>query len=62
MKAFIERNGCIGCGLCTETCPAAFRLDEEGIACVYKDPIPSEAEKTALEAAENCPVSVITIE
>lgn len=62
MRAIIERNGCIGCGLCAETCPEVFRMDEEGLAEVYTDPIPSAFEDSATEAADNCPVSVITVE
>ena len=62
MRATIDRSGCIGCGLCTETCPEVFRLDDEGLAEVYTDPIPEGAESSALDAADNCPVSVITVE
>lgn len=62
MKALIERNGCIGCGLCSETCPSVFRMDAEGLAEVYTTPIPSDSEAAASEAADNCPVSVITLE
>lgn len=62
MKAIIEHNGCIGCGLCVDTCPAVFRMDDEGIATVYTDPVPSSEEDATLQASENCPVSVITIE
>jgi ferredoxin len=62
MKAFIERNGCIGCGLCSDTCPEVFRMDSEGLAEVYTTPIPAEALATAKEAEDSCPVSVIMIE
>lgn len=62
MKAYVERYGCIGCGLCSDTCPAVFRMDDEGLAEVYQTPIPSEEEKVARQAADNCPVSVIMIE
>lgn len=62
MEAIIERNGCLGCGLCSEACPAVFRMDDEGLAEVYKKPIPPEDEKAALNASDSCPVSVITIE
>jgi len=62
MKAMIDRNGCIGCELCTETCPAVFKMDEEGLAVVYTNPIPSDEEAAAVQAADNCPVSVITID
>lgn len=62
MRATIDRSGCIGCGLCADTCPDVFRIDDEGLAEVYTDPIPEDAEDLAQEAADNCPVSVIAVE
>ncbi|MDF2484311.1 MAG: hypothetical protein K0R46_479 [Herbinix sp.] len=62
MKAFVERNGCIGCGLCADTCPEVFRMDAEGLAEVYTSPVPADAEAAAKEAEDSCPVSVIMIE
>ncbi|NLW73889.1 MAG: ferredoxin [Clostridiales bacterium] len=62
MKATIEREGCIACGLCTELCPEVFRMADDGLAEVYTDPVPAEAEDTAREAEESCPVSVIKVE
>ncbi|HEX2938735.1 MAG TPA: ferredoxin [Ruminiclostridium sp.] len=61
MKAFIERDGCIACGLCTETCPEVFRFADDGFAEVYVDEIPSGEEEKAVESQENCPTSVITV-
>jgi len=62
MKAIIEREGCISCGLCAETCPEVFRMADDGLAEVYTDPVPESAEDTVKEAQDNCPVSVITVE
>ncbi|HEY8364564.1 MAG TPA: ferredoxin, partial [Haloplasmataceae bacterium] len=30
MKAFVDKNTCIGCGLCPEICPKIFRMDDDG--------------------------------
>ncbi len=62
MKAYVERNGCIGCGLCSDTCPAVFRMDSEGLAEAYTSPVPEDAKALAKEAEAGCPVSVIMIE
>ena len=62
MKAFINRDGCIGCGLCPDTCPEEFRMADDGLAEVYVDEIPEEAEDSAKDAEDGCPVSVITVE
>jgi len=62
MRAKIDRNGCISCGVCESTCPEVFRIADDGLAEVYTDPIPESAIETAKEARDNCPVSVISIE
>jgi ferredoxin len=61
MKATIDRDGCIGCGLCEQTCPEVFEIADDGLAEVIADPTP-ENEAEAREAEDGCPVSVITIE
>lgn len=61
MKAWIDRENCIACGLCTETCPTVFRMADDGLAEVIVDEVPEAAEETASEARENCPVSVISV-
>lgn len=62
MKAWIDREGCIGCSLCETTCPAVFRMAEDGLAEVYTDPVPVGETDAATEARDNCPVSVIHTE
>lgn len=62
MKAIVDQDGCIGCGLCAEICPEVFRMNDDGLAEVYTDPIPDDFQDSAQEAADNCPVSVISVE
>ena len=62
MKATIDRDGCISCGLCPATCPEVFRMADDGLAEVYTNPVPKEAEGRAVEAQGACPVAVIKVE
>lgn len=62
MKAYLDRSGCISCGLCPQTCPEVFRMGDDGVAEVYNEDVPKEVENSAVEAQENCPVSVIKVE
>lgn len=62
MKAILDRDGCISCGLCISVCPEVFRMGDDDIAEVYTDEVPKEVEDAAVEAQEGCPVSVIAVE
>ncbi len=61
MKATVDQSGCIGCGLCADTCPEVFRMNEDNLAEAYGEVTPDNQE-AAEEARDTCPVSVITIE
>ncbi len=62
MKAFVDREGCIGCTLCASICPEVFEMKDDGKAMSIDSEIPESVEKTALDAEDSCPVSVITVE
>lgn len=62
-KVEIDREGCISCGLCAESCPEVFRIsDDDGKAEVHTQPQDDEGRDGAKYAEENCPVSVIKAE
>jgi len=62
LKAYVDKDKCIGCGLCTDLCPEVFSMDDDGTATAIDEPIPEDAEDAAKEAAEQCPVEAITID
>ena len=62
MKATIDRDGCIGCGLCAEICPEVFRMAEDELAEAYVETVPEDQKDKAAEARDGCPVSVISLE
>lgn len=62
MKVTINRDACIGCGVCVNICPAVFELDDENIAVVKVNPVPQEEEAAARDAAQSCAVEAIEIQ
>lgn len=62
MRAFVDQDGCISCGLCVSVCPSVFSMNEDDKAQAIDDDIPEENESEAEEARDGCPVSVIDIE
>lgn len=61
MKASVDQDVCIGCGMCVGTCDAVFDFNESGLAEVAGE-ITSDNEEDVKEAADNCPVGAITVE
>jgi ferredoxin len=61
MKAIVDQETCIGCGLCPDTCPEVFEMTDDK-ATTKLDEVPPEAIDSCREAAENCPVEAIRIE
>jgi len=61
MKAVVDAETCVGCGLCADGCPAVFEMNDD-VAKVIVAEIPAGAAEDAKEAAESCPVDAIAIE
>jgi ferredoxin len=60
MKVKVNRELCIGCGLCEESCPEVFALDDEGKAYVLPD---ANFDACDLEdVANSCPAEAISLE
>ena len=58
MKVSVNKETCIGCGVCASICPDVFEMDEEGKAKALVEETDLECAK---EAAESCPTGSITI-
>jgi ferredoxin len=61
MRVTVDEETCIGCGLCSETCPEVFEMNDDKVR-VKVDEVPENLAETCREAAENCPVEAIQIE
>lgn len=61
MKAHIDKELCIGCGLCPSICPAVFDMDDDGKAKVIGSEVSSDLEDEVKEAEAGCPVNAISI-
>lgn len=62
MKAFVDPDTCLGCGVCETIAPNVFKLGSEPYAIVLVDIVPPEDETAVREAMESCPEGAITIE
>ena len=60
MKIVVDEGACIGCGLCVQVAPDVYEMQGE-IAVVKAGDIPEAQADDAKNAAEQCPVSAITV-
>jgi len=62
MKGFVDKDTCIGCGLCPAVCPEIFEMDDDGKAVASENEIEEKLIESAKDAEQQCPVNAITIE
>lgn len=62
MRANVDKDTCIGCGLCPEICPDIFEMEDDGLAVAQDIDISEDLLESAQEAEESCPVGAITVE
>lgn len=61
MKACVDKELCIGCGLCASLASYIFEMEDDGLAGAVGEVTPSN-EASAKEAEESCPVAAIKVE
>ncbi|KAJ49858.1 ferredoxin [Clostridium tetanomorphum] len=62
MRAFINEEACIGCGLCPSVAPDIFQMNDDGKAEVVAEDVPNGMEDAAKEAESGCPTNAIAVE
>jgi len=62
MKPSVDRDLCIGCGLCEDICPEVFQVRDDGYAYVIDEAPDPDLFGCTRDACESCPVEAITIE
>jgi ferredoxin len=58
-KVIIDRDACIGCGVCENLCPDVYKMDDEGKAVALA---PETEIPCAQDGADSCPVQAINCE
>lgn len=61
MIAKVDKDLCIGCGLCPSISPEVFSMEDDGKAEVIVPEVPNNSEAQAKEAEAGCPVNAIEI-
>ncbi|MDC7126332.1 MAG: ferredoxin [Spirochaetales bacterium] len=60
MKIEVDKNNCIGCGLCEENHPNFFKKENYTVRLKQTE-IPEGLENEFKQTAEDCPVKAISI-
>ena len=61
MKAIVNQDTCIGCGLCISTVPEVFEVNADGKAEAYGH-TSGDNEAAVQEAIDACPVQAISFD
>lgn len=62
MKAIVDSETCMGCGICETIAPKVFQLGDKPYAIVLIDPIPELLWTDTRQAADECPEQAISLE
>lgn len=61
-KITINKDACIGCGMCVHLLPEYLVFDEMGHAEPVGKELDPNDKSTALEAVDSCPVQAVLVE
>ena len=61
MKAIVDKEACIGCGLCAQVSPDVYEMQDDK-AIVKMEEIAEDKAQEAQTGSEQCPVNAIVVE
>jgi ferredoxin len=61
MKIIADHSRCEGHGLCADTAPEVYELDDDAIVLVRHEVVPPELERKAEAGARVCPVAALRV-
>ncbi len=61
MRAVVNSDTCIGCGICIQTAPSVFSLADTGKAVAVKQEVQSSEQVPTQLARDTCPTDAIDI-
>ncbi len=61
-KIKVDKEKCVGCGVCVQMQGKYFGFDEDGLSHPIKSEVESEDKSDLLEVIERCPTEAIVIE
>lgn len=60
MKTYVDKELCIGCGLCESSCPEIYEM-KDNIAAVKVDVVPENQIECMKQMVKDCPVDAIKL-
>lgn len=60
-KVRVDKNACIGCGLCVDICPSVFDLDPQGLSEATIATVDPSFNNSLKKAANACPTNAIAL-
>lgn len=61
-KCTVNKDVCIGCGVCTGIAGDVLVIGDDGLAECIVSEVPADQEALVEEAANSCPVEAIVVE
>lgn len=61
LKASVNKNACIGCGICIDICPSVFEFDPQAISEASTIMVNPSVANSAKKASDACPTSAISL-